>query len=121
MKEIIVIFIEYLLFYLFFRNSAVGMINEIRTNFKLFAKHYSMPPQWMRKHFNLKKTEIPKFLLFRLYVSMAFGILIPITSIVCLITQFNSYAVGGMMFFPCLFVILDTVVFSILSHIFKRR
>ena len=45
-------------------------IEDIRINFRFFPKHYAMPPRWIRKHFNLRKKEIPKFCLFGLYVAI---------------------------------------------------
>ena len=110
----------YVLLYFFFRNSAIGMIDEIKTNFKLFPKHYTLPPRWMRKHFKLKKSEIPKYLFFRLCVSMFFGLLTPVVCVVCLFSQFNACVVGAMVLLPCAFVIPDTVVFIIMSRIFKK-
>ena len=121
MIEISVLFAEYLLSYFFFRNSALGMIAEVRTNFRLYEKHYKLPPRWLRKHFRLKKDEIPKYLLFRLYVSISFGIMAPISIVICLASQLNSLVVGIMLFIPCVFVIPDSIVFIILSSIFKRH
>ena len=96
------------------------MIDEIRTKFKLYPKHYSLPPSWVRKHFKLKKDPVPKYLLFRLFVAIAFGILAPISTIVCLCTGFNHMAIGIMLLAPCIFAIVDTVQFIITSHIFKK-
>ena len=118
--EIIMILSLYILAYFFFRNSAIGMIDEIRTNFRFFPKHYALPPRWIRKHFNLRKEEIPKFLLFRLYVSLFFAFSAPLAILICMLSRFNTYVVGVMLFLPC-FVIPDTFVFMILAHVFKKK
>lgn len=120
MDGIVAILGEYLLLYLFLKNSAIVAMNEIKTNFKLFSKHYCLPPVWIRKHFKLKKTEIPKFLLFRLYVAMFFLVSAPIAVIICLVSQFNFRVIGSLMFFPGLFVLIDNVVFIILYFAFKK-
>ena len=117
--EIIILFSQYLLISFFIKNSAIEMIEQIGTNSKLYPKHYCMPSPWMRKCFKLKKNELPNYLYYRLYVSIGFLILAPITSIICLCTQFNTIVIGGMLVAPCLFVIVDTVQFIVVSHIFK--
>lgn len=120
MIEITCIFFEYILAYFFFRNSALGMIDEVKINFKHFPNHYVLPPRWIRNHFKLKKSEIPKYLFFRLCVSMIFGLLAPITSIICMISQLNNLVIGILIFSPCVFVIPDTIAFIIISHAFKK-
>lgn len=122
MIVVIYVFGIYLLIYFFLKNSAFAMLNEVKTNFRLYPKHYSMPPKWMRKHFNLKKAEIPKYLIFRLYLSMSFLILAPIASIVCFVTVFNPKVAGALIFYPSVFIVfVDFVVFVIMFHIFKRK
>ena len=59
-----------LLFYYRHKNHMKLAIEDIKTNFRFFPKHYAMPPRWIRKHFNLRKNEIPKFCLFGLYVAI---------------------------------------------------
>ena len=107
--------------YIFFRSTAKIKIDEIKTNFKYFPKQYSLPPRWMRKHFKLQKAEIPKFLLFRLYLAISYGVLAPISVIVGIITQFDSHVLRIMAFSSVLFVIPDSVVFIIMSHLFEKK
>ena len=121
MIELFMLFSGYVLCYFFFKNSAIGMINEVKTNFNLFPKYYCLPPRWMRKHFNLKNKKIPQYLCFRLYVSIAFGLLAPVTTIIGLCTQFNNIVIGIILFAPSFFVLPDTIQFIILSHIFKKK
>ena len=96
-------------------------IEDIKTNLKYFPKHYIMPPRWIRKHFNLRKAYIPKFLLFRLYLAISFLILGPISAIICLIIKPNWYFVQAMFFTPQIFYVIDLIVFFILCHFFKKR
>ena len=120
MYECLFLICVYLLSYRFFRITAVGTINDIKRNLKLFPKHYALPPRWIRKHFKLKKAEVPKFLLFRLYVSLACGILAFATPIIYLLSNFNAIVGGVMAFAPIIYLFPDLVVFFVLSHIFKK-
>lgn len=119
--EILISISVYVLAYLFFRSSAKGMIEDIKTNFKFFPKHYIMPPRWMREHFALKKTEIPKFLFFRLLISLLHLILIPVQIIVYVILRFDPFVVYDFVLASCVYVIPDTIVFIIFSRVYKKR
>lgn len=120
MFGVIILFCLYLILYLFFRNSARHAINDIRTNFRFFPKHYAHPPRWIRKHFNLRNEEIPKFLLFRLYVSLSFVLLEPIVIIVSILSLLNTYTITLLMVLPMPFVLFDTITFVILYHIYRK-
>ena len=120
MLEMLIIFGEYLLFCLFLRNSALNAIDDIKINFKLFSRHYSMPSRGLRKIFRLKKREIPKFLIFRLYVSLIFGILTPISSVIALILSFNEDIISIIIIFPLGYMLLDLILFLVMYHIFRR-
>ena len=121
MAEIIILLGEYILCCFFFKNSALGMIDKIRTNSRLYPKYYVLPSKCLRKYFGLKKSKIPNYLYYRLYISLVFCILAPITTVVCLCTEFNIYAIKVMIFAPCLFVIPDTIFYIILSNIYKKK
>ncbi len=121
MKYIFFIFSVYVLFYFFYRNSTLVAIDDIRTNFKFFPKHYCLPPRMIRKHFGLKKSEIPKFLCFRLYVSLSSWVLAPISSIICVCVAFDKTVIYIMMSIPPIFVVADTITFLIMLHIYKKR
>ena len=120
MIELFATIICQLWFYYITRNRATFMINEIKTNFKFYPKHYSMPPKWIRKHFNLKKAEIPKFLLLRLYWAIAILAFIPATVIVCLISQLNALVAGFILTFFVAFGVLETLSSLIIFSIYKR-
>ena len=111
----------YALLYFGYRISSLNMIKEVRTNFRLFPKHYALPPRWVRKFFGLKKDEIPKYTLVRLYVALIFGIMVFISPFVCLFTSCNADVIYYMTFVPCLFVLPDLIVYIIVLHIFKKQ
>ena len=121
MIEIVVIFIEYFASSSFFKDLATGEISEIKINFRLYPRHYCMPPSWIRKLFKLPKVKIPKFLLIELYFSVFFGILAPITSVVLLFTHANHDIVYVLLLFPAVFRIIELPIFFTLCHIFKKH
>jgi len=120
MNEIVVILVQYVLFHCFFKNSAINMIDDVKTSFRFYPKHYLLPPRWIRKLYGLKKKEIPKYLLYRLYVSLAFLLLIPINIFVLLISQINPFFSSIMILMPCVYIVLDSFIFIIVSRIFKK-
>lgn len=125
MNELIVIFSEYLLLFLFYRNSAITAIEEIKTNFKFFPKYYSLPPRWLRNFFKLPNSEVPTFLHFRLWISFIHLCLAFLASIIHILTMgntaINSVVVAIILFTPCVFGILDTISFCILFSVFNKR
>ena len=104
---------------LFYRNSALTAFEDIKTKFSLYPKHYSMPPRWIRKFLRLKKKEMPKFLLYRLYGSIAVLLLTLPAFIICLIPQLNSY-IDELLVAFAIFGLADLIMFLILYPIFKR-
>ena len=120
MTEALILMGLYFLCYCFTRNSAKETISDIGYNSKFYPYHYTLPPKWLRKHFGLKKSMIPKFLCARLYLALAWGGLVPITALICLIAQCNKVVVGFLLVFPCAFTILDTIIFTIVSYIYKK-
>ena len=119
MIESVIVFVEYVLSCIFFRNSAADMIETVRINLKLYPKHYVQISRWMRNLFNIRKCEIPKYLAFRLYLSLFWGLSAPIVAIICLFTQ-QQNIIGTIIFIPCMFAIPDTIIFVVVSHFFKR-
>ena len=107
-------------FYRYYRITAKLEIEKIKTNFKFYPKHYVLPPRWIRKHFKLKKKSIPKFIMFRLYLAVAFIALIPITIIIFLLPIVNATFMYWMPFGLIFFAFVDVVVFEILCSIYNR-
>ena len=95
-------------------------IDEIKTNFRFYPKHYCMPPRWMRKFFKMKKREIPKFLCYRLYVCFAAFLWAFIGFIIAFVSQFNVVIIALVWFLPCFYLIPDIIVFLILRWIYIK-
>ena len=109
---------------MFYRNCRITTkikIDDIRIKAKFFPKYYSMPPRWIRKHFKLKKSYIPKFLLFRLYLAVSFLFLALLNATICLIIKPNYIVIQIMTFVPLFFYCIDLIVFFIVCHIFEKR
>lgn len=83
----------------FFRNLAVGTIEETGTNSRLYPKHFIEPKRWIKKLFNIKDRVIPKYLYFELYLSLFFLILAPVSIAICIIFVFNYTVVHILVMF----------------------
>lgn len=117
----ICVFIEYYYMHYYYKVTAKNKIEEIKTNFRFFPKHYALPPRWIRKRFKLKKEEIPKFLLCRLLGSALYFILSFIMPFIFLFAQFNSIIKYIIVATPLFCALLDQTVFVIMSLVFKRK
>lgn len=105
----------------FFRNLAVGTIEETGTNSRLYPKHFIEPKRWIKKLFNIKDRVIPKYLYFELYLSLFFLILAPVSIAICIIFVFNYTVVHILvMFYMCLGLI-NVIVIIFMSFIFKKN
>ena len=117
----IILFCEYVILYFFMKKSALNMMLEIGSNSRSYPRRYILPSHLVRKIFKLKKAKIPKYLYFRLMMSLFFLFFSPITAVISVCSSFNSKVIGVMMFFPLCFILIDTVQFCISSYIFKRE
>ncbi len=117
----ICVFIEYYYIHYYYKVTAKTKIEEIKTNFRFFPKHYVLPPRWIRKRFKLKKEEIPKFLLCRLLGSTLCFILSFIMPFAFLFTQLVP-AIGYIIVaVPIFCALLDQIVFVIMCLVFERK
>ena len=107
--------------YEFMKNSSLSMLNKVKTNFRLYPKHYSMPPRWMRKRFKLRKADIPKYLIVRLYIAMAFLICAPILAFVTFVTQFYPIVPLVLLYFVYFVVFFDIVIYIIMYSVFSKK
>ncbi len=103
------------------RNSTIGMINEIGINARFYPKQYTTLPNSIRKFFNIKNKEIPKFLFCELIISILFAILGPIYIIVYLCCDGNNGVGGMLLLFHAGLILVNLVFFTILSTIFKHK
>lgn len=99
---------------------AIRSIKEVKTNFKFFPRHYSMPPKWIRKLYHLKKAKIPKYLLFMLYLSVALGMLSIIFPFVYLCG--GAYDLLGELFLliPVVIGMLIVPISIVLDKVYKK-
>lgn len=105
-----------------YKNSSINANKEICTNFKFYPKHYMMPPQWVRRIFSLPKKEMAKFLVLRLYFSIAHVAIGMINTVLLLINYSTSIFVAKfLIMLQICWALLDTIVFLILLRKFNQR
>ena len=119
--EVLVILAEWLWVAYVVKTTTIITANEIKTNFKFFPKHYAMPPRWLRKHYKLKKTEIPKYWLFRLYLAFAIKVMAPVAALVALFSFLNSTVVYIILFLPGILLPDLIIIWPILTLIYKKQ
>ena len=104
----------------FHTNATLLTIEEIKRNFRFYPKHYCMPPRWMRKFFNMKKREIPKYLCYRMYLYAATFLWAFISFIISLLSQFNELTMAIVGYLPLVYLFPDIVVFLIFRWIYIK-
>ena len=120
--EAVLVLVEWLWISYQLKASTIFTANQIKTNFKYYPKHYVLPPRWLRKHYKLKKTEIPKYWLFRLYVAFVIKILSPVATLVALFSLLNSTVVSALIFFPPVILLPDLlIIWPILTLIYMNH
>lgn len=121
MVEILILLAIYGLCFVFYRVTAIDSINQISRHSKFYPKHFTTPPGWLKKCFNLKKSEIPKFLCFRLVASLGFAVAAVVVLLIYVIVQPNETGLMILLFAPCAFLIPDNIQFYICQHIFSNK
>lgn len=120
---------ELILFYLGFsvlscmacRNSTVGMIEEIGINSRYYPKHYIIPKRWMKNLFHIKQRVIPRYLYFELLVSLFFLSLGLINIVIFIAVGCEKPINGILIMFHCCLIIINTIFFSIMSLLYKKK
>lgn len=102
------------------KNSSIGMIESVGKTSRHYPKWYIRPARWVRKLFNIKQHEIPRYLYFELFLSLFFALLGPINLIICAATHCNPGVVGILIMFHACLIIINMVFFSIMSLLLKR-
>ena len=120
MVEILMLIALYGMCHFFFKNSAIGELSEMKWIYQEKPNRYLKTPRWIKKHFRVKNEFIPKYICFRLCVSVFSLMMIPISALICLITKLDSIAVGIMVFVPCAYVIPDTLVYALYCRVFWK-
>lgn len=102
------------------KNSSIGMIESVGKTSRHYPKWYIRPARWVRKLFNIKQHEIPRYLYFELFLSLFLALLGPINLIICAATHCNPGVVGILIMFHACLIIINMVFFSIMSLLLKR-
>lgn len=107
--------------YLNCRTSTKGMIKEIGINERFYPKRYVVPCNFIAKHFRIGKKKIPRFLYIRLYVAIVYAMMFLFNTVLYCILYSYEGITGVLIFYHCIFVLLDTVCFLLLSLVYKYR
>lgn len=102
-------------------NSTKIMIKEIGINEKFYPQQYIMPHRKIRRIFNLKKREIPKWLYFQLFMSMVFVGLFLFSTTIYLGTDGNKLLAVILIYIYILLMSADLIYFLICAAIYKRK
>lgn len=103
------------------RNSAVGILSEAGFNQRYYPKHYITPHRWMKKFYKLKQSSIPKYVFLEFYMAIIFALSGPVNFLIFIFTNGNSKTVGILVMLHCCLIILNTVIFVVMSHCFKKN
>ena len=102
------------------KNSAIGMIERLGINSRIYPKGYINPAKWVRQLFKLKQSVIPRYLYFELILSLVFALIGPINLIISVAVDCDPDIVGMLVMFHICLVIINMIYFSILSFRLKR-
>ena len=102
------------------KNSAIGMIERIKTDSSRYPKGYVTPARWVRTVFHLEKRKIPRYYYFELILSLFFAFLGPVNSIICFFADYSANIIGILVMFHICLVLVDFVIFSIVSWLLKK-
>ena len=103
------------------KNSAIGMIERIGTYSKYYPKWYIAPAKWVRTIFKIKQRLIPGYLYFELILSLVFAALGPVNLIICIIVDFSTNVVGILVMIHCCLILVEMIIFSVMSFIMKKK
>ena len=110
-----------ILFYLFYKNLAIGEIEETGTNSRLYPKHFIAPKRWMKKHFKIKDRVIPKYLYFECLMSLFFLMLRPISIAISIAFNYDKAIISILVMFQCCLWLINIIFFSVMSLIYKKN
>lgn len=105
----------------FCRNIALETIGNTGTNSRLFPKHFTQPPRWLRKFFRIKDRVIPKHLVFELYLSIFFAALGPLNLMIYLCSGCSSFVLGVLTMVHIGLLLANILFFFIMTAIFKSN
>lgn len=121
MEAIFLFFVLSMLFYVFYRRSAIAAMKEIGSEFSIHPKQYKELPKWVKKHFRLKQRVVHKCILFRLYKAVAWwGILLVDIVIYCCLYDNNTIPRVLVMMSTCI-ALFDNIVFCVFVFVKKYQ
>ena len=103
------------------RNSAVGMIKEIGINSRYYQTQYIIHKRWSQNLFHIKQRAIPRYLYFELLLSLFFLILGLLNIVICIAVTCDKSITGILIMFHICLIIVNTIFFSIMSWLFKKK
>ena len=104
----------------FLKNSSITLLDEIHNHYCLNPKYYLQTPRFIKKCFMIRKHKIPKFICFRLCLSLILLIFAPVGTIIYFCMNCDLHIIGVMIMGLCIFGILDIIQIFVLLRIFKR-
>ena len=110
------LFLLNVVIYLRFKYLAYCSLKNMRFNPSFFPKHYAMPPIWMRKHFNLKKAMVPKYIFATLYISAIHGVLSFVLPLVFAFSGFNEKLYLWIAMVPLCSAMFALIIYFIFDH-----
>ena len=114
------LFLMNVMIYLRFKYLSYCSLKNMRFNPKFFPKHYAMPPIWMRKHFNLKKAMVPKYIFAALYLSAIHGVLSFVLPLVFAFSGCNEKLLQWLLFVPLCSAMSALIIYLIIDHRYRH-
>lgn len=102
------------------RNSAAGMIVKIGLSKKFYPSHHTRIPAIVQKFLKISMKSISKYLYIQLLVSIFFLMLGPINILVYICTGFQKNIFGILVMVHACFVIINLIIFSLISFLYSR-
>jgi len=103
------------------KNSAIGMIEQLRTYLPCYPKGYVTPAKWVRRIFKIRQRMVPRYLYFELLLSLFYAILGPLNLLVCLFTNCNKKIVALLVIVHCSLIIVEAICDFIIPFILKQK
>lgn len=103
------------------RNSAFEMMRTLGVDTQRYPKRYIKPARWVRKLFNIKQRVVPRYLYFQLFLSLFYAALFPINLIICIVANCAPNVAGILVMFHVGLILVDRIIFIIVSFFMQRK
>jgi len=118
--DLLALWSAYILWFFFLKNSSITLLDEIHNHYYLNSKYYLKTPRFIKKCFMIRKHKIPKFICFRLFLSLVSIILALVGTIIYFCMNRDLHIIGVMIMGLCILAILDIIQLCVLMVIFKK-